>query len=83
MESTSRRAVGIRQAVIAATYLQTADLDRGLFMGERAITVLAKVRSARAHGYVNSVTTALAPWRREPRVNEFVQRSRQVIDLST
>ncbi|GAA1500777.1 MFS transporter [Kitasatospora kazusensis] len=69
------RAVGIRMAVVGTTYLQSRDLDRGLEMGGRAVDILGRVQSARAHDYIHGLITALEPWRKEAPVSEFIRRS--------
>ncbi|MFG2291717.1 hypothetical protein [Streptomyces sp. NPDC048603] len=43
--------------------------------GERAVDVLSRVASPRAHDYVRQVNHALQPWRQEGRVRGFVRQS--------
>ncbi|MER7179432.1 hypothetical protein ABT404_08095 [Streptomyces hyaluromycini] len=76
------RSVGMRLAIVATTHLQARDLDRGLELGHQSVTVLARVRSARAKDYVREFNTALSPWRREPAVREFVHRTRKELGVS-
>ncbi|MFC4607215.1 hypothetical protein ACFO9E_05180 [Streptomyces maoxianensis] len=52
------------------------DLDHGLELGNRSVDILARVQSTRAKDYVREFNEALAPWRREPAVREFVHRTR-------
>ncbi|MDJ0386284.1 sporulation protein [Streptomyces sp. G-G2] len=76
------RAVGIRAAVVASTHLRARELDLGLTMGERAVTILRQVRSTRAHDYLRSLNHELTPWAAEPQVNDFLHRSRQVLSAA-
>jgi hypothetical protein len=69
------RAVGIRLAVLSSAHIKAGNLDQGLDLGERAVDVLSRVNSPRAHDYVRQVNHALQPWRREGRVREFVRQS--------
>jgi hypothetical protein len=73
------RAVGIRTAVETSTYLQAGELDRGLAMGHRAVDILTRVRSPRAHTYLAGIVTALTPWKTEVAVTDFVHRARTEI----
>ncbi|MFE4874786.1 sporulation protein [Streptomyces sp. NPDC056682] len=73
------RAVGIRMAVLGTTHLQAGDLDQGLAYGDRAVEILARVHSDRAHGYLRHLTGAFDPWRAEPQVAEFLHRADLVL----
>jgi hypothetical protein len=75
------RAVGIRTAVETTTHLQAGDLDQGLETGHRAVDILTRVHSTRADSYVGAIITALAPWRAEPTVTDFVHRARNELRL--
>lgn len=70
------RSVGLRMTVLATTHLQKGDLDQALEHGQRAITALSRVQSARADDYVKDVVRAMVPWRRDPRVRELSRRAR-------
>ncbi|MGW0583240.1 sporulation protein, partial [Streptomyces sp. NPDC002920] len=70
------RSVGMRLAIVATAHLQARDLGHGLDLGHRSVDILARVQSSRAKDYVREFNAALAPWRREPAVREFVQRTR-------
>ncbi len=72
------RAVGIRKAVLAAAHLQHRDLDQGLAEAQESLAILQNVRSPRAHSYLHDVVGALAPWRRERRVADFVHDTRRL-----
>ncbi|KND28386.1 hypothetical protein IQ63_33505 [Streptomyces acidiscabies] len=52
------------------------ELDHGLELGHRSVDILARVQSSRALDYVREFNTALAPWRREPAVRDFIHRTR-------
>ncbi|MFE7805883.1 sporulation protein [Streptomyces sp. NPDC057430] len=69
------RAVGIRLAVLSSAHIKAGNLDQGLDLGERAVDVLSRVNSPRAHDYVRQVNHSLQPWGREGRVRDFVHRS--------
>ncbi|MGW6487657.1 sporulation protein [Streptomyces sp. NPDC055056] len=70
------RSVGLRMTVLATTHLQKGDLDQALEHGQRAISALSRVQSARANDYVSDVVRAMVPWRRDPRVQELSRRAR-------
>ncbi|MEV0915255.1 sporulation protein [Streptomyces sp. NPDC049967] len=70
------RSVGMRLAIVGTAHLQARDLGLGLELGNRSVDILARVRSSRALDYVREFSTALAPWRREPAVRDFIHRTR-------
>jgi tetratricopeptide (TPR) repeat protein len=72
------RSVGMRLAIVATAHLQNRELDHGLYLGNKAVDILARVNSRRAHDYVRELNTALAPWRAEPQVREFLHRARSI-----
>ncbi|MFJ8390321.1 hypothetical protein ACIQ9Q_38600 [Streptomyces sp. NPDC094438] len=74
--------VGMRLAIVGTAHLQARDLDHGLELGDRSIDILARVQSTRALDYVREFNTALAPWRREPTVREFIQRIRSELGIT-
>ncbi|MFJ2008095.1 sporulation protein [Streptomyces chartreusis] len=76
------RSVGMRLAIVATAHLQARDLEHGLELGHRSVDILVRVQSARAKDYVREFNTALAPWRREPAVREFVQRTRTELSVA-
>ncbi|WP_326725872.1 MULTISPECIES: sporulation protein [unclassified Streptomyces] len=76
------RSVGMRLAIVATAHLQARDLERGLTLGHRSVDILARVQSSRALDYVREFNTALAPWRREPAVREFTQRTRKELGVA-
>ncbi|GAA1273413.1 hypothetical protein GCM10009665_71450 [Kitasatospora nipponensis] len=76
------RAVGIRMTVLGTAHLQGRNLDQGLVYGERAIEILGRVRSERAHGYLRDLTRAFDPWRKEPAVGDFLHRADVVLARS-
>ncbi|MFJ2805987.1 sporulation protein [Kitasatospora sp. NPDC087271] len=69
------RSVGMRLAIVGTAHLQSKELDQGLALGHQAVDILARVQSSRAKDYVREFNTALTPWRREPRVVEFLRRT--------
>ncbi|MFF2131776.1 sporulation protein [Streptomyces olivochromogenes] len=76
------RSVGMRLAIVATAHLQARDLDRGLALGHRSVDILTRVQSSRALDYVREFNAALAPWRREPTVREFAQRTRKELGVA-
>ncbi|MEU5436030.1 hypothetical protein AB0G73_21990 [Streptomyces sp. NPDC020719] len=76
------RSVGMRLAIVGTAHLQARDLDHGLELGHRSVDILARVQSTRALDYVREFNTALAPWRREPAVREFVHRTRRELGVA-
>ncbi|MFD8818669.1 sporulation protein [Streptomyces sp. NPDC059627] len=76
------RSVGMRLAIVGTAHLQARDLDHGLELGNRSVDILARVQSTRAKDYVREFNTALAPWRREPAVREFVHRTRKELGVA-
>ncbi|MFI9585101.1 hypothetical protein ACIHCQ_25365 [Streptomyces sp. NPDC052236] len=76
------RSVGMRLAIVGTAHLQARDLDHGLELGHRSVDILAHVQSTRAKDYVREFNAALAPWRREPAVREFVQRTRNELGVA-
>lgn len=72
------RAVGIRLSILASTHLQDGDLEQSLHVGSRALDVLGTVSSARAHGYLRDLATALEPWKTSNTdVSDFIGRTRR------
>ncbi|AYG85233.1 hypothetical protein DWB77_07450 [Streptomyces hundungensis] len=65
-------------------YLREAHPHRRPAAGEcvRPAGRLARVQSSRAKDYVGEFNAALAPWRREPAVREFVQRARRELGVA-
>ncbi|MGW2542494.1 sporulation protein [Kitasatospora sp. NPDC001574] len=76
------RSVGMRLAIVGTAHLQGRNLDQGLALGNQAVEILARVQSSRALDYVREFTAALAPWRRETAVREFVHRTRQELRVA-
>ncbi|EGX55412.1 sporulation-associated protein [Streptomyces zinciresistens K42] len=76
------RSVGMRLAIVGTAHLQARDLDQGLDLGNRSVDILARVQSSRAKDYVREFNTALAPWRREPAVRDFIHRTRTELGLT-
>ncbi|MFD4665969.1 sporulation protein [Streptomyces halstedii] len=76
------RSVGMRLAIVGTAHLQARDLDHGLALGNRSVDILARVQSSRAKDYVREFNTALAPWRREPSVREFIHRTRTELGVA-
>ncbi|MFD0574694.1 sporulation protein [Kitasatospora gansuensis] len=76
------RSVGMRLAIVGTAHLQGRDLDHGLELGNQAVDILARVRSSRALDYVREFNTALSPWRREPQVVEYLQRTRKELGVA-
>lgn len=72
------RSVGMRLAIVGTAHLQQRDLDQGLALGNKAIDILSRVDSSRALDYVREFKAALAPWRAEPQVRDFVHRTRSL-----
>ncbi|WP_308095194.1 sporulation protein [Streptomyces californicus] len=75
------RSVGMRLAIVGTAHLQARDLDHGLDLGNRSVDILSRVRSSRAKDYVREFNAALAPWRHEPAVREFVHRTRTELGI--
>ncbi|MEY9839555.1 sporulation protein [Streptacidiphilus sp. EB103A] len=76
------RSVGMRLAIVGAAHLQAKDLDHGLKLGNQAVDILAAVKSTRALDYVREFNTALAPWRREPAVRDFLHRTHKDLGMA-
>ncbi|MCX4907380.1 sporulation protein [Streptomyces sp. NBC_00878] len=76
------RSVGMRLAIVGTAHLQARDLDHGLELGNRSVDILARVQSTRALDYVREFNTALAPWRREPAVRQFIHRTRKELGVA-
>ncbi|MEU7648833.1 sporulation protein [Streptomyces huasconensis] len=76
------RSVGMRLAIVGTAHLQARDLDQGLEFGNRSVDILARVQSSRAKDYVREFNAALAPWRREPPVREFLHRTRTELGIA-
>ena len=76
------RSVGMRLAIVGTAHLQDRDLDHGLQLGHQAVDILARVQSSRALDYVREFNSALTPWRREPRVAEFLHRARTELAIA-
>ncbi|MEV6549945.1 sporulation protein [Streptomyces sp. NPDC051597] len=76
------RSVGMRLAIVGTAHLQARDLDHGLELGNRSVDILARVQSSRAKDYVREFNTALAPWRRESAVREFIHRTRTELGVA-
>lgn len=76
------RSVGMRLAIVGTAHLQARDLDHGLELGHRSVDILARVKSSRAKDYVREFNAALAPWRREPAVREFIHRTRTELGVA-
>jgi hypothetical protein len=76
------RSVGMRLAIVGTAHLQVRDLDHGLELGNRSVDILARVQSSRAKDYVREFNTALAPWRRESAVREFIYRTRKELGVA-
>ncbi|MGF1427077.1 sporulation protein [Kitasatospora sp. LaBMicrA B282] len=73
------RATGIRLAVTASAHLQLGRLDQGLAVGQRALSILGGVESARAQDYLRNVVTSLQPWAKEAAASTFIRQSRTVL----
>nr|AHE40432.1 Sporulation associated protein [Streptomyces sp. F12] len=76
------RSVGMRLAIVGTAHLQARDLDHGLDLGNRSVDILARVQSSRAKDYVREFTDALAAWRREPAVRDFLHRARTELSIA-
>lgn len=76
------RSVGMRLAIVGTAHLQARDLDQGLDLGNRSVDILARVQSSRAKDYVREFTDALAPWRREPAVRDFLHCARTELSIA-
>ncbi|MFF3400406.1 sporulation protein [Streptomyces sp. NPDC002659] len=76
------RSVGMRLAIVGTAHLQGRDLDHGLDLGNRSVDILARVQSSRAKDNVREFNPALAPWRREPAVREFLHRTRTELGIT-
>ncbi|MFY4719398.1 sporulation protein [Streptomyces sp. LaBMicrA B280] len=77
------RSVGMRLAIVGTAHLQARDLDHGLALGNRSVDILARVRSSRAKDYVREFNTALAPWRRESSVRDFLDRTHAELGIAS
>ncbi|MFG3227609.1 sporulation protein [Kitasatospora sp. NPDC048194] len=76
------RSVGMRLAIVGTAHLQANDLDQGLTLGNQAVDILARVQSSRAKDYVREFNAALAPWRRETAVRDFLHRTRSELGVA-
>lgn len=76
------RSVGIRLAIVGTVHLQDRDLDQGLQLGNQAVDILARVKSARALDYVRQFNASLVPWHREARVVDFRDRVRSELAMA-
>lgn len=76
------RSVGMRLAIVATAHLQARDLDHGLELGNRSVDILTRVQSSQTKDYVAGFGTALAPWRREPAVREFIHCTRTELGVA-
>ncbi|MFB8406531.1 hypothetical protein [Streptomyces sp. NPDC055912] len=76
------RSVGMRLAIVGTAHLQARNLDQGLELGNQSVDILARVQSSRAKDYVREFNTALAPWRREPAIREFIHRTRTELSIA-
>ncbi|MEV7198263.1 hypothetical protein AB0N81_41740 [Streptomyces sp. NPDC093510] len=70
----------MRLAILGTAHLQARDLD--LELGNRSVDILARVQSSRAKDYVAEFNIALAPWRRELEVREFIHRTRKELGVA-
>lgn len=69
------RAVGLRTAVVGATYLQAGELEAGISSGHQAVDILATVQSTRARDYVAQLLAAGHRWKHHPGVKELAGRA--------
>ncbi|MFF0429047.1 hypothetical protein ACFYUJ_32220 [Streptomyces sp. NPDC004520] len=46
------------------------------------VDILARVQLSRAEDHVREFNAALAPWRREPAVREFIHRTRKELGVA-
>jgi hypothetical protein len=69
------RAVGLRTAVMGATYMQTGELEAGISSGHQAVDILAPVQSVRARTYVADLLVAAGRWKRHPGIRELALRA--------
>ncbi len=76
------RSVGMRLAIVGTAHLQARDLDHGLALGHRSVDILTRVQSSRALDYVREFNVALTPWRRDPTVRDFIQRTREELGMA-
>lgn len=77
------RAVGLRWAVVATAHCQARDLDQALDCGHQALSILARVSSARAVRYLRDLAAALAPWTTDPRVRDFTEQLERCVTDTT
>ncbi|MFF8644379.1 sporulation protein [Streptomyces sp. NPDC015345] len=76
------RSVGMRLAIVGTAHLQARDLDHGLELGNRSVDILARVQSSRAKDYVRELNAAIAPWRPQPAVREFIHGTRKELGVA-
>jgi len=69
------RAVGLRTAVVGATYMQAGDLEAGIASGHQAVDILAGVQSARARDYVGELLASAGRWKRHTGIRELGVRA--------
>ncbi|WP_371613242.1 hypothetical protein [Streptomyces clavifer] len=50
--------------------------------GGAVVDILARVQLSRAEDHVREFNAALAPWRREPTVREFIHRTRKELGVA-
>ena len=72
----------LRNALLATTYVRQEhpDLDMALHLGDQAVVTLSgQVSSARCVTHVHRLVTSLRPYRRDPAVRRFVDKTRPLL----
>ncbi|MGW9436757.1 sporulation protein [Streptomyces sp. NPDC055607] len=69
------RAVGLRTAVVGATYMQAGALEEGIASGHQAVDILAGVHSARARDYMGQLLGAAGRWKRHTGIRDLALRA--------
>ncbi|MDO0930048.1 sporulation protein [Streptomyces sp. TG1A-8] len=69
------RAVGLRTAVVGATYMQAGEVEAGIGSGHQAMDILAPLQSVRARAYVADLLAAGGRWKRHPGIKELALRA--------
>jgi tetratricopeptide (TPR) repeat protein len=78
---TISREGALRQVLMATTYVRQThpDIEKGLDLGNRALdTLTQQVSSARVIGHVSRLSDYLAPYRQNPAVKAFNNRTREI-----
>ncbi|MGC4748716.1 helix-turn-helix domain-containing protein [Micromonospora sp. DT201] len=74
MDERYVRGKAFNLALLACSQAQQGDAERACAVGAEALTLTARLRSARAAGYVRELQAELAPYRQRGAVQGFIRR---------